>query len=111
SSGISASAPRPGGAVSTLTPTLTWANTDDRIYYYEVQLSKDSSFITDPSRATAAVYWNLVHGGQTQPLNSYTVPQSFPLEPKSTYFWRVRPRVQGDGTPVEWSSTFSFTTP
>lgn len=37
--------------------------------------------------------------GLTQPLNSWTTRA---LTPGVTYYWRVRPRVQGDGTPVAW---------
>ena len=45
------------------------------------------------------------------PLNSWGVPASFPLEPGTRYYWRVRPRVQGNGTPPAWSALFFFTTP
>ncbi|MSQ28520.1 MAG: hypothetical protein EXR51_10370 [Dehalococcoidia bacterium] len=31
---------------------------------------------TDPAKATAAVYWNLVHGGASRPANTYAVPTS-----------------------------------
>ena len=44
------------------------------------------------------------------PPNSYAVPAAFPLEPGTPYFWRVRPRVQGDGAPVAWSEVFRFST-
>ena len=87
-------------------PVLQWANTRTDVYYYEVQLSRDSSFNTDPRTATTAVYSSLIHGGVTN--NSYQAPQ---LEAGATYYWRVRPRVQGDGTPVSWSRTTSFTAP
>ncbi|MBI4498911.1 MAG: hypothetical protein HY689_13545 [Chloroflexi bacterium] len=104
-------APAEGSAVASLTPTLQWANSDPRIFYYEVQVSKDSTFTTDPARATAMVYWELRHGGVTTPSNSYTIPVAFPLEPGTAYYWRVRPRVQGDGAPVAWSATWSFRSP
>lgn len=94
-----------------LTPTLKWNNQDKDVYYYEVQLSADPTFNTDPKTATEALYWNLVHGGVSKPLNSWTVPDNFPLQLGKTYAWRVRPRVQGDGTPVEWSVVSSFQTP
>ena len=66
---------------------------------------------TNPATAIASVYWNLVHGGETNPLNSWTVPEGFGLNAQSTYYWRVRPRVQGDGTEVAWSTTWTFHTP
>jgi hypothetical protein len=110
SSTISLTAPAPGSQVTSLMPTLVWANTNTNGYYYEVQISKDSTFNTDPAIATAMVYWELRHGGVTNPPNSYTVPNAWPLEPNTTYYWRVRPRVQGDGTPVAWSSSSNFRT-
>ena len=108
SGAISEVAPAEGTTVDTLTPTLQWRNSNPNLFYYEVQVSKDSSFNTNPATATAMVYWELRHGGVTNPPNSYTVPSAFPLEPNTRYFWRVRPRVQGDGTPVDWSKSFSF---
>jgi hypothetical protein len=96
--------------VDSLTPTLRWTDQNSQIFYYELQLSTDSSFETDPAKATAAVFWELVHGGQTDPLNSYKVKDAYKLEPNTQYFWRVRPRVQGDGTPVPWTETWSFRT-
>jgi len=107
---ISLGPPSNGGTVSSLTPTLQWANSRNDVFYYEVQVSKDPNFFTDPAIATAMVYWELRHGGVTVPPNSYAVPAGFPLENNTRYHWRVRPRVQGDGTPVEWSAFFSFTT-
>ena len=100
-----------GGTVNSLTPVLQWDNQEREVFYYEVQLSADPEFATDPARARAAVYWNLVHGGVTTPRNSYAVPATSPLAAATKYYWRVRPRVQGDGTPVAWSTTWSFTTP
>ena len=97
--------------VTSLTPVLTWANTDSETFYYEVQVSKDPTFTTDPARATAVVYYELRHGGVTQPPNSYAIASGFPLEPATQYFWRVRPRVQGDGTPVAWGPSWSFKAP
>lgn len=93
-----------------LTPTLTWENTNNQIFYYEVQVSKDPNFNTEPATATAAVYWELRHGGVTNPKNAYTIPNNFPLEKGTDYFWRVRPRVQGDGKPMEWTPTAKITT-
>ena len=107
---ISSVSPANDAVVTLATPTLQWANSRSDVFYYEVQLSKDRTFNTDPATATAMVYWELRHGGATTPPNSYTVPAAFPLEANSTYFWRVRPRVQGDGTPVEWSTPVRFFT-
>ncbi|MBI2885845.1 MAG: PD40 domain-containing protein [Chloroflexi bacterium] len=104
---ISPVSPPDGGAVSTATPTLTWANSDSSIFLYEVQLSEDPTFTLAES-ACSFVYWNVIHGGITKPLNSFTVPASHPLSNRTNY-WRVRPRIQGDGTPLPWSRTFSFT--
>ncbi len=101
--------PTNGEAISTLTPALQWENKRKDVFYYEVQVSKDLAFNTDPASATAMVYWSLVHGGASIPRNSYAVPEGFPLERGSTYYWRVRPRVQGDGIPVDWTPTQSFT--
>lgn len=67
--------------VPTWVPILQWANSPDDVFYYEMQLSKDSNFNTDPATATASVYGALIHGGVTTPLNSYAVPTNFPLEP------------------------------
>jgi len=108
---ITAVAPAPGGGAASLTPTLTWANSRGDVYYYEVQLSRDAGFNTDAGTAIAAVYGALIHGGVSTPANSYTIPASAPLDSGATYFWRVRPRVQGDGQPVAFSPNFSFRTP
>ena len=110
SSSISPVSPTLGSNVGTLTPTLRWSDPNSAIYYYEVQVSEDPTFDTDPTTATAMVYWELRHGGITNPLNSYTIPSQFPLKLDTAYHWRVRPRVQGDGTPVAWSQTWSFKT-
>ncbi|MEK7217234.1 MAG: endo-1,4-beta-xylanase [Chloroflexota bacterium] len=103
--------PPPQSSSAIFTPTLQWANSRTDVFYYEVQLSRDRTFTTDPATATAMVYGELRHGGATNPRDSYTVPTSFPLEASSTYFWRVRPRVQGDGTPLPWSTVWTFATP
>ena len=110
-SSVSPISPGVGRRVNSLTPVLQWDNTDPKIYYYEVQVSKDPSFNTDAATAVGMVYWELRHGGVTSPMNSYAVPSNFPLEPGTDYFWRVRPRVQGDGQPVEWSETWTFQAP
>lgn len=109
SEGISLVNPN-GFEIDNTTPTLTWNDTRQDNFYYEVQLSADPNFNTDPKTATKVVYWNLVHGGVSNPLRSWTVPSSFPLELGETYYYKVRPRVQGDGKPVEWSTIASFKT-
>jgi hypothetical protein len=106
---ISPVSPVDRGIVWSRTPRLLWQDSNPRTFYYEVQLSQDPQFVTDPLQATAAVYWELVHGGQTSPRSSYQVRESYPLVAGTTYYWRVRPRVQGDGVPVAWSATWSFT--
>ena len=86
---------------------IQWQAPNPSIFYFEVQASTDAQFNTDPETAAAAVWSNLIHGGLGSPANSWQMPR---LQPNTTYYWRVRPRVQGDGMPVEWSRTFSFTT-
>lgn len=106
---ISPASPTAGSTVSSRTPTLTWQDANLQVFYYELQLSKDSTFNTNPITAQAMVYSALLHGAMTSPRNSYSVPVDYPLEPNTAYYWRVRPRVQGDGTPVAWSAPTSFT--
>ena len=108
SDGIIALSPQNGVTVD-LTPfKLQWFNNKDPdVFYYEIRASKDPKFNTDPETATDAVWHNLIHGGITSPPNSWQTPE---LEPGAQYYWEVRPRVQGDGTPVDWSKTFEFRT-
>ena len=103
---IALASPANGSVVSNSTPTLQWSNSDSSIFYYEVQVSKDPKF-----GSNSPLYWELRHGGVTTPQNSYTVPNGYPLEPATTYYWRVRPRVQGDGSPVDWSPNWTFRAP
>ncbi|MEK7216305.1 MAG: hypothetical protein AAB289_11980, partial [Chloroflexota bacterium] len=103
-------APGPGATVSTLTPSLQWSVNRNDVFYFEINLSRDSTFNINPATATAMVYGALIHGGVSTPPNSYLVPAAFPLEPNTSYFWRVRPRVQGDGKAADWSATFTFRT-
>jgi len=110
SGGIEPIAPSLNSTNGPTNPTLQWRNSESAIFYYEVQLSKDKAFNTNPTTAIASVYWNLVHGGVTSPPNSYTVPADSPLEPGTRYYWRVRPRIQGDGVPIGWSQVWEFTT-
>ena len=84
---------------------LRWDNSDKDVFYYEVQVSPDAQF--GAQGAVSYVWHNLVHGGVSAPINSWLTPQ---LYPGVTYYWRVRPRAQGDGTPVAWSTAFSFQT-
>lgn len=97
--------PPDGGTPGSLTPALVWSNLDPDVFYYEVQVSSDALF-----GDSAPLYYSYVHGGVTTPRNAYYVPQAYPLTPNTAYYWRVRPRVQGDGIPVAWSRTFRFTT-
>ncbi|GEM_PF-1418453 len=109
SAGIGAVTPLNGDTVTSLMPALRWSNTDANVFYYEVQVSKDQQFGT--LGPLASVYWVLLHGGVSQPPMTYRVPDNFPLEPRTAYYWRVRPRIQGDGAPAAWSGLFRFTTP
>jgi len=98
-----------GVTVSSTTPTLTWSNSNSEIFYYEVQVSADANFSS--SIGSPFLYWELRHGGMTTPMNSYTIPAQYALQHAKDYFWRVRPRVQGDGVAVDWSATSMFRTP
>lgn len=93
------------------TPIIQWTDSDTANFYYEIQVSTDGAFRM-AKEAVAPVYWNLVHGGQSTPLNSWAVPQGYELLP-GTYFVRVRPRVQatpaGAAEPgVAWSQAVTF---
>ena len=106
SSTITPVAPPAFGQVSTLTPTLTWANSNTAVFYYEVQVSRDFAF-----GPNAFLYSEYVHSGASTPPNSYVVPEAFPIEAGEIYYWRVRPRIQGDGDPLPWSATYVFLAP
>lgn len=108
SDGITAVSPKMGEFVDVSGTVLEWVNSDLTVYYNEVRASSDCQFKTDPKEAVAPVWHNLIHGGMTDPQNSWKTPQ---LELGKEYCWQVRPRVQGDGTPVKWSQIFSFITP
>ena len=105
SSRIKAVAPADGAATGTTAQALRWDNADLDVFYYEIQVSPDASFETDPAKATSFVWTNLVHGGVTTPANSFVTPA---LQAGVTYYWRVRPRIQGDGQPVAWSLGWRF---
>ncbi|GEM_PF-5701586 len=106
SSTVSLVSPTEGSTVTSLTPTLAWSNSNPAVFYYEVQVSKDAAY-----GANAFLYGELRHGGVTSPPNSYTIPAAFPLEAGAAYYWRVRPRVQGDAAPLDWPASYSFKTP
>ncbi len=94
SSTITPVAPQVFGEVGTLTPTLTWANSNTAVFYYEVQVSRDFEF-----GPNAFLYSEYVHGGASTPANSYVVPEAFPLEAGAIYYWRVRPGFRATATP------------
>ncbi|MSQ10253.1 MAG: CAP domain-containing protein [Dehalococcoidia bacterium] len=108
-SSVRQTSPANGASVPNVRPNLQWS-APNSLFYFELQLSIDSTFTTDSATATAAIYSALVHGGVAAPPNSYQPPADAPLQPNALYHWRVRPRVQGDGTPLPWISTFTFTT-
>lgn len=106
--------PQPGGSVVGFQPTLIWETADPNIWYFEIQLSTDPNFQTDPETATAAVYWELKHANpdvSSVTPYSYTVPHEARLQAGATYYWRIRPRVQGDGAAAPWGPNNRFTTP
>ncbi|MBI2887652.1 MAG: hypothetical protein HYY02_10645 [Chloroflexi bacterium] len=103
---LTAVAPVDRGTLGSGPQALRWSNGHDDVFYYEIQVSGDPQF-REGAAAVSFVWQNLVHGGTTSPANSWNTP---PLTPNTTYHWRVRPRVQGDGTPVAWSQTWSFRT-
>ena len=80
--------------------------TDATVFWYEIQVSKASDF-----GSSAALYSNLWHGGLSEPPNSYIIPDASPLEAGTMYYWRVRPRIQGDGETLPRSFVYRFNTP
>ena len=99
-----------GAASSDTTPTLEWKDSNPNDFYFEVQLSHDKNF--GEAGAVAPVFHNLIHGGQSDPPNSYTVPDAFALS-SGTYFWRVRQRVQAtpsgaSETGIAWTPAQTF---
>lgn len=107
STGMVSVYPKMNEVIGIKRPKLQWSNSDKDVYYYEIQASKDCTFNTDPQTAVASVWHNLVHGGVSNPLNSWQTPD---LESDTEYCWRVRPRIQGDGIPVAWGQTSKFKT-
>ncbi|MSQ14905.1 MAG: hypothetical protein EXR50_03475 [Dehalococcoidia bacterium] len=102
---ISVISPADKSTVTGPAMTVRWDNSAKNIFYYEVQVSGDPTFNMDPSTASSFVYYQLWHAALSVPPNSYTTPA---LPPGGPYYWRVRPRVQGDGAMVLWSQTWSF---
>src|SRR5579885_3366850 len=100
--------PVDSAALDSLQPVLTWRAQDPAVWYVEVQVSKDPAFSNGPG--SPPLYWELRHGGVTNPPNSYAIPAARPLEPGAIYYWRVRPRIQGGGDPMPWSPANRFTT-
>jgi len=99
-----------GESITDTTPTLQWKDANSAMFYYEVQLSADPNF--GASGVVAAVYWNLLHAGQSTPPSSWTVPDAFKVA-VGTYYWRVRQRLQATPkgsaeTGIAWSPTQSF---
>ena len=99
-----------GESITDTTPTLQWKDANSAMFYYEVQLSADPNF--GASGVVAAVYWNLLHAGQSTPPSSWTVPDAFKVTP-GTYYWRVRQRLQATPkgsaeTGIAWSPTQMF---
>ncbi|MCX6024399.1 MAG: S8 family serine peptidase, partial [Chloroflexi bacterium] len=107
---LSPVSPADGATAAAGQATVQWADSNPSAFYYEVQMSGDTRFDANPATATSFVYWNLVHGGVPTPPRSWRAPTGG-LPAASTVFWRVRPRVQGDGTEVAWGPTWSFKTP
>lgn len=99
--------PEDGQRIIAPTTAITWRYATPDVFYFELQVSTDPAFTTNPAMARAPVWWILVHGGVTSPLNTWYTP---PLQRGTTYYWRVRPRVQGDGLPTAWSPAWSFRT-
>lgn len=109
---ISLDAVGTGNVTTDTTPTLSWKDSNVNNFYYEIQLSGDPAFNQNPATAISFVYHNLIHGGVSNPLNSWTVPDGAAL-PKGRFYWRVRQRVQAtplgaDEPGVGWSGTARF---
>ena len=96
--------PLDGAQLSPGPVRFRWSHSDPAIFYWEVQVSKEPSFDTNPASGPSFVWWNLIHGGVSNPRNSWLSPEL----PAGFYYWRVRPRVQGDGRPGVWSATTRF---
>lgn len=114
--------PRPSGAtVRMVAPTrnagvrrndllVVWEDSNPADYYYEVQMSRDPEF--GAAGPWAPVFWNLVHGGMTNPPRSWRPPADLYLA-SAVYYARVRPRLQatrlGANDPgVDWTPLVPF---
>ena len=103
-SGIEVVFPASGETVTTDPKVLHWRSDNRTIFMYQVQVSPDPAF--GAQGPIAPVWNNIVHGGRSLPLNSWTTPR---LRPTTTYHWRVRPWAPGENT-TAWSDTWTFTT-
>lgn len=57
---ITPESPSHGAIVTSTTPVVRWDNANQRVFYYEFQLSRDMQFKTDPATASAMVYSSLL---------------------------------------------------
>ncbi|GEM_PF-453195 len=102
SDGVKLLSPANGGAVARLPQQLQWSDSTPGQFMYEVQVSTDPKFGKD-----APVWDNVVHGGITNPLDSWITPA---LTSNTTYHWRVRPYAPLPALQADWSPAWSFTT-
>ncbi len=102
SDGVKLLLPANGAAVARLPQQLHWADSSPSQYMYEVQVSTDPKFGKD-----APLWDNVVHGGLTNPLDSWMTPA---LNGSTTYYWRVRPYAPLPTLQADWSPAWSFTT-
>ena len=65
--------PTDGATVDLAPQILQWNNGFVDVYYYEVQVSSDPNF--GEQGPVSSVWYNLVHGGVSNPLNSWTTPE------------------------------------
>ena len=105
---ISLHKPPRGSTVASVTPTLSWIDRRTEVFYYEVQISRDSSFGEGVLGQWASIHWGIAQTSQPGDPTAYTVPAAQSLEDNAPHYWRVRPRVQGDGQPVPWTSPGYF---
>lgn len=98
-----------GEVIDSLNPDLTFTGPKET-FYFDVRLSKDPSFNNDPKTAVAPVYQEIIDGGMTKPINTYQVPDKYPLEPGQTYFMSIRPRVPSNVLEAAWGPSWNFRT-
>ena len=99
-----------GAVVTTKKPSMLWKDANSQMFYYEVQVSVDPDFGGGARGPFAAVQYQLVHAGESNPPSSYASP--FDLA-AGTYYWRVRQRVQAtplgpDEPGIAWTPNQSF---